>query len=169
MEFISTYISGTEDYLERAFYYFFGSAFILPGADIQNTEYINGELFFSVLGGFQSGWESAVLFALLLSMVFSIFFGLRNFAMKFLLISFFVDVLIHLIFRLGLSEAYIFQGNYMFIWPLILGIGYKKWSETKLKNYFQMIILLLFFLILKANFNVLCELYAFGVSHYPAN
>lgn len=156
----------SNSFFSDAFHYFFGSIFIIPSVEAGELKYINGENFMSVIGSAHSYFESALLVLLLVLFSFIIIKNIRLKIIQFCLLFFAVDVFIHLIMKLGLSEAYIFSGNYAFLFPIILGASAMN-SKSWLEKNFQISAITIIALLLFFNLQELYHLYNFGVEFYP--
>lgn len=156
----------SNSFFSDAFHYFFGSIFIIPSVEAGELKYINGENFMSVIGSAHSYFESALLVLLLVLFSFIIIKNIRLKIIQFCLSFFVVDVFIHLIMKLGLSEAYIFSGNYAFLFPIILGASAMN-SKSWLEKNFQISAITIIALLLFFNLQELYHLYNFGVEFYP--
>lgn len=156
----------SNSFFSDAFHYFFGSIFIIPSVEAGELKYINGENFMSVIGSAHSYFESALLVLLLVLFSFIIIKNIRLKIIQFCLLFFAVDVFIHLIMKLGLSEAYIFSGNYAFLFPIILGASAMN-SKSWLEKNFQIPAITIIALLLFFNLQELYHLYNFGVEFYP--
>ena len=156
----------SNSFFSDAFHYFFGSIFIIPSVEAGELKYINGENFMSVVGSAHSYFESALLVLLLVLFSFIIIKNIRLKIIQFCLLFFAVDVFIHLIMKLGLSEAYIFSGNYAFLFPIILGASAMN-SKSWLEKNFQIPAITIIALLLFFNLQELHHLYNFGVEFYP--
>ena len=67
-------------------------------------------------------WLPYVMIATLLVMIiWSYVKNFKNKLVQILMISFFVDILIHCILKFGLHTSYIYGGHFVFVYPLLLG------------------------------------------------
>lgn len=131
--------------------YFLGSPFLIPKPTLSTISYTDGSAMTAILGEHFSMVDFFVLLSILASFIFLIILNLQHKIIQLLLLSFSVDILIHLVFGLGLSEAYIFAGNYSFIFPLILGFSFKKLKNRAHQKIFIYWFLFLFALQIRSN------------------
>jgi hypothetical protein len=164
--FISTHSNVKKDYLRNLIDYFLGSSFLIPNPHIGNVNYIDGSRFNVIVGKHFTIAEVIILILWIVCLIFIIVNNFSNKNIQFLMLLFFVDVFIHRVFGLGFQEAYIFFGNYSFIWPIIIGIGYQSLRSKFEKNFFIFCLILFSVLFLVLNIQTLFTLYHFGANYY---
>lgn len=167
LSFMKSHLYGPSFDFSYYFQFFLGSVFVIPRVVTTRILYIDGSSIDAVIGGSYSAIFPNVLFySLFLFLVFIVLKNRSNIWMRFLIVSFLVDIVIHVVFGLGIHEAYIFTGNYAFIFPIIFGIGFKNISSLKFRKLYVGI--LMFFLVGFAilNSRSLYELYHFALYFY---
>lgn len=147
--------------------YFLGSSFLIPNIKISDIYYIDGTKIDAVVGQYFSDLELLFFLILISTMFISIVKNLRNKVVQILLLCFLVDIFIHLVVGLGLREAYVFSGNYAFIFPIIMGISYQSIINRKYKRLYLYSLAILFLFSFVMNINVLLKLYQFALDFYP--
>mgnify|MGYP003440654372 CR=1 FL=1 len=125
-------MTNSNDFLKELFYFFWGSIFIIPKVSIIYDYYINGELFYHVIGNYQDFAQSLLLVFITIVISYIVIKNWRVRLVKILLGLFSIDFFIFGILGFGLHEAYIFPGNYQFVFPLLLGVHF---TQHRLTNY----------------------------------
>lgn len=167
LSFMKTHLYGPSFDFSYYFQFFLGGSFVIPRVVTTRILYIDGSSIDAVIGGSYSSLLPNLLFYSLF--LFLVFIVLKNRTKKwiqFLSLSFLVDIFIHVICGLGIHEAYIFSGNYAFIFPLVLGIGFQNVSSDKFKKLYIAILLLFFAGFSILNIQALYELFQFGIYFY---
>ncbi len=166
----SQFLTSGDSWIKSVFYNFFGGSAIFPDLKISDFNYENLELIKTINGTYPISLLKIVTTAILMVLILgSALYNFRNILVKMLIFSFSVDILIHVIFKLGLNEAYIFGGNFVFIYPLLIGFTIKKLPNKKLQQSFIILLLIMFVAISVLNFRGLTEIYQFGNQYYPKN
>ncbi len=68
---------------------------------------------------------------LLAMIILSMIVNYKNKAVKFLALAFLIDVVIHAVFKVGITEGYIYGGNWIFVIPLLIGWLYHSFIYKK--------------------------------------
>lgn len=166
LTFISSHAESKGDFLHNVINYFFGSSFLIPNINIAKINYINGEPIIAVIGTYHHRLNLIILSILLIAFILIIGRNYKDKIIQFLILSYSIDLFIHVIYGLGLREAYIFSGNYSFIWPIIIGIGFKNISKTENQKYYILFFSLIFSYIFIKNVQSLEILKVFGINFY---
>lgn len=141
---------------------------MIPGLAVHKIKYIDGSNFNAVLGSYHIVFYAVLLGILAFLLLMVILKNWINQLIKFLLLSFLVDIVLHIVIGLGAKEAYIFAGNYSFIFPIIIGIGYQN-AMSKSKSYARIyltVFSLIFLVFTFKNIISLFSLYNFGCLFY---
>lgn len=100
-------------------------------------------------------------------MLWSYVKNFRNRWVQMVMISFFVDVLIHCVLKFGLHTSYIYGGHFIFVVPLILGwLFYAYRNSTKMISIFYGILLIVMIYLLLNNISRMQEFFIFLESFY---
>lgn len=93
---------------------------------------------------------------LLLMIVWSYVKNFKNKLVQILMISFFVDILIHCILKFGLHTSYIYGGHFVFVYPLLLGwLFFTYKNSPKITTFlFASVCLMSFYLVLNNIFRM---------------
>ena len=106
----------------------------------------------------------ASIFGLIL---WSYFKNFRNKFVQILMISFFVDIIIHCILQFGLKTGYIYGAHYIFIVPLLLGWFFHAYRKSpKILSLLMVVVLILTMYIFINNFFRMKEFFAFLETFY---
>ncbi|MPM79448.1 hypothetical protein SDC9_126482 [bioreactor metagenome] len=109
-----------------------------------------------------------IFIALVLVLVFWAYFkNFKNKLVQVLMISFFVDIIIHCVLKFGLHTSYIYGGHFIFVVPLMMGwlfYSYKN-SPKMLSFLFVTVSFLLFYLGIN-NFLRMEEFFTFLNQYY---
>lgn len=162
MQFIQ---SGT-DYFSDIFYLFLGGAMVFPNLEIQNINYENQEMINIIIAQYPDLFSIKTLLIsnVLFLIIFSVAKNMRNQNIYPLLIFFSFDIFIHAIMRFSLNEAQIFGGNFIFIYPILIGFLLKN---TKYSNLITIHLVLISIGIYFVNFHDLFFISEFGKTFYP--
>ncbi|MGV4414554.1 DUF6080 domain-containing protein [Chryseobacterium sp. T1] len=146
--------------------YFLASPFLIPKAKISQIDYIDGTKMYAVVGEYFSFPELLVLVVLGIAIFLIICVNIKKKIVQILLLCFLVDIFIHVIWGLGISEAYIFFGNFSFILPIIIGIGYQSIDDEFYRKVYVIGLLIMSGVCLFLNIRTLTTLYNFGLNYY---
>ena len=135
--------------------WFFGGNMLFSRYEIrdyhnaQKTFYFKA-LFMETYSSFWNYFFVALIFGLLF---WSYFKNFKNKLVQVLMISFFVDIVIHCILKFGLHTSYIYGGHFVFVVPLMLG-----WLFFAYKNHPKVLSFL---------FSILCICFVyFGINNF---
>jgi hypothetical protein len=137
--------------------WFFGGNILFSGFEIRDYHNTKGFYYKALFMEVYHSWIPYIFVLVLLFLVFWSYF--RNFKNKFvqiLMISLFVDIIIHCILKFGLHTSYIYGGHFVFVFPLMIGwlfYSYKN-SPKVLSLLFSTVVILLFYLALNNIFRM---------------
>lgn len=157
------HIGNVNDYLQ----YFFGSIFVIPNPVISQIPYVDGNLMNAVVGGYHKDFYNVLLIILFIFFLFIVLKNRKHKVIQFVMLSFCIDIFIHCIIGLGIKEAYIFSGNYAFVFPIITGVGYQSLQSVKYRNVYFCGLGILFLVFFVMNIKAVLALYQFGLNFYP--
>lgn len=148
--------------------YFFGGNILFPSFIIRNKHNMKGFHFKGLLMDVYSSWVPYVFISILLILIFWSYF--KNFKNKFvqiLMISFFVDIVIHCLMRFGLHTSYIYGGHFVFIYPLLLGwLFYSYKSSPKTLSFLTITLGILFVYLSLNNYVRMMDFFWFLNQYY---
>lgn len=148
--------------------YFFGGNILFPSFIIRNKHNMEGFNFKGLFMDVYTSWIPYIFISLLLILILWSYF--KNFKSKFvqiLMISFFIDIIIHCIMRFGLHTSYIYGGHFVFVYPLLLGwLFYSYKSSPKILSFLTVIIGLLFTYLAFNNYLRMTEFFWFLNQYY---
>ncbi|SHL39517.1 DUF6080 domain-containing protein [Chryseobacterium polytrichastri] len=148
--------------------YFFGGNILFPSFIIRNKNNMKGFDFKALLMDTYTSWLPYVFILILLILVFWSY--IKNFKNKFvqiLMISFFIDIIIHCIMKFGLHTAYIYGGHFVFVYPLLLGwLFYSYKSFPKILSFLTVTVSILFVYLLLNNYVRMTEFFWFLNQYY---
>ncbi len=102
--------------------WFIGGNMLFPGFVIRDYHNKKGFEFKAI---FMDVYDSWIPYVFVAAVVFlSIWSYVKNFKNKFvqiLMVSFFVDIIIHCVLKFGLHTSYIYGGHFVFVFPLLIG------------------------------------------------
>lgn len=100
-------------------------------------------------------------------MLWSYVKNFRNRWVQMVMISFFVDVLIHCVLKFGLHTSYIYGGHFIFVVPMMVGwLFYAYRNSTKMISIFYGILLIVMIYLLLNNIFRMQEFFIFLESFY---
>ncbi len=102
--------------------YFFGGNILFSDFIIRNKHNMKGFHFKAILMDVYSSWIPYIFIAILLALIsWSYYKNFKNKLVQMLMISFFVDIIIHCFMKFGLHTAFIYGGHFVFVYPLLIG------------------------------------------------
>ncbi len=90
--------------------------------------------------------------AVLVLVFWSYFKNFKNKFVQILMLSFFVDIIIHCVLKFGLHTSYIYGGHFIFVVPMMLGwlfFGYK--NSPKMLSFLTVFVGILFVFLIANN------------------
>jgi hypothetical protein len=90
--------------------------------------------------------------AVLVLVFWSYFKNFKNKFVQILMLSFFVDIIIHCVLKFGLHTSYIYGGHFIFVVPMMLGwlfFGYK--NSPKMLSFLTVFVGILFVFLVANN------------------
>jgi hypothetical protein len=148
--------------------YFFGGNILFPSFIIRNKNNMHGFDFKGLFMNVYSSWIPYVFISILLILIlWSYFKNFRNKFVQILMISFFIDIIIHCIMRFGLHTSYIYGGHFVFVYPLLLGwLFYSYRSSPKILSFLTAILGFLFTYLAFNNYLRMTEFFWFLNQYY---
>lgn len=148
--------------------YFFGGNILFSSFFIREKHNMKRFYFKAVFMEVYSSLFSYVFIGLILSLIlWSYFKNFKNKLVQILMLSFFVDILIHCIFRFGLHTSYIYGGHFIFVYPFMIGwlfFAYKNSPKT-MSLLLSVIGILCIFLLLN-NYHRMIDFFSFLNQYY---
>lgn len=122
------FLGSGEHYFSDVFYLFLGGSVVFPDLAIEPFHYENREVIQIIVAQYPSLFsiKTLIIANVLGIMIFSVVRHWRDRNIQAVLLLFSVDIIIHCILGLGLSEAQIFGGNYIFIYPILMAYTLKN-------------------------------------------
>lgn len=150
------FLGSGEHYFFDVFYLFLGGSVVFPDLAIEPFHYENREVIQIIVAQYPSLFsiKTLIIANVLGIMVFSVVRHWRDNNIQAVLLLFGVDIVIHCIFRLGLNEAQIFGGNYIFIYPILMAYTLRnpRFSRVVMGNLILLGILIYYSNILDLKF-----------------
>ena len=78
-----------------------------------------------IVGGYDSFLQPALLMILYVVSLASAWVNRRHVLVKLMGVMFLVDAVIHFVIRWGITECQLYGGHWMYILPLLLGLGFR--------------------------------------------
>lgn len=148
--------------------YFLGGNILFPSFFIREKHNMKGFYFKAVFMEVYSSLFSYVFIGIILALIlWSYFKNFKNRLVQVLMLSFFVDILIHCIFRFGLHTSYIYGGHFIFVYPFMLGwlfFAYK--NSPKTMSLLLSIIGILCVYLLLNNYHRMIDFFSFLNQYY---
>lgn len=102
--------------------YFFGGNILFPSFFIREKHNMKGFYYKAIFMEVYSTAFSYIFIGIILGLIlWSYAKNFNNKLVQIMTLSFFVDIIIHCIFRFGLHTSYIYGGHFVFIYPMMLG------------------------------------------------
>ncbi len=148
--------------------WFFGGNILFSGYEIRDYHNKKG---FQYKALFMEVYDSLFSYLFVAAILILIFWSyLRNFRNKFvqiLMISFFVDILIHCILKFGLHTSYIYGGHFVFVFPLLIGWLFSSYKNSpKMLSFLYVSVSVLFFYLMMNNLFRMGEFFEFLNRYY---
>ncbi|MBB4806773.1 hypothetical protein HNP38_002069 [Chryseobacterium defluvii] len=148
--------------------YFFGGNILFSNFIVRDRHNMNGFEYKGLVMDVYSSWIPYVFISILLILVLWGYF--RNFStqlVQIIMISFFVDIIIHCVMRFGLHTSYIYGAHFIFAYPLLLGwLYYSYRSFPKMLSFLTAILGVLFIYLAVNNFIRMTEFFHFINQYY---
>ncbi len=148
--------------------WFLGGNMLFPGfvlRDYHNKKGFEYKALF--MDTYSSAFSYVFVGLIVVLMLWSYVKNFRNRWVQMVMISFFVDVLIHCVLKFGLHTSYIYGGHFIFVVPLMLGwLFYAYRNSTKMISIFYGILLIVMIYLLLNNIFRMQEFFIFLESFY---
>lgn len=164
----SQFLVSGEQYISDIFYLFLGGSVVFPNIEIHNLPYENKESIIGLIATYPNfiSIKSFIIFNVLILLLTSAIIYFRNKLVFSLLLFFSIDIFIHCILKFGLNESQIFGGNFIAIYPLLMGYLLKNQSRN---HIFFLYLFILGVAIYFCNFQDLYKIADFAKTFYPKN
>lgn len=130
--------------------FFFGGNILFPSFIISDKHNMKGFDFKGIYMELYSSVFSYIFIAILLLLIsWSYYKNFKNKWVQILMISFFIDIIIHCLMRFGLHTSYIYGGHFVFVYPLLIGWLFYAYRSSPRALFILMFIvgILLFYLL----------------------
>lgn len=148
--------------------FFFGGNILFPSFIISDKNNMKG---FAYKGLFMDTYSSLAPYIfvgiILFLLCWSYWKNFKNNLVQIIVISFFIDILIHCFMRFGLHTSYIYGGHFIFVYPLLLGwLFYSYRSAPKTLSFLALTTSILFVYLLINNIIRMSEFFWFLNTYY---
>ena len=148
--------------------WFFGGNMLFSGFVIRDYHNKKGFEYKALFMDVYTSWIPYVFVgAVLLLVLWSFIKNFKNKFVQILMISLFVDIVIHCILKFGLHTSYIYGGHFIFVVPLLIGwlfYGYK--DSPKIISFLYVTVSILFFYLAINNMFRMGEFFNFLEMYY---
>ena len=148
--------------------WFFGGNMLFSGFVIRDYHNKKGFEYKALFMDVFTSWIPYVFVgAVLLLVLWSFIKNFKNKFVQILMISLFVDIVIHCILKFGLHTSYIYGGHFIFVVPLLIGwlfYGYK--DSPKIISFLYVTVSVLFFYLIINNIFRMTEFFEFLEMYY---
>ncbi|KIA90255.1 hypothetical protein OA86_06165 [Kaistella jeonii] len=137
--------------------WFFGGNVLFSSFEIRDYHNTKGFYYKALFMEVYHSWIPYIFVSVLILLVFwSYFKNFKNKLVQVLMISLFVDIIIHCILKFGLHTSYIYGGHFVFVFPLMIGwLFYSYKNNPKILSLlFSTVVILLFYLALNNIFRM---------------
>lgn len=137
--------------------WFFGGNVLFSDFAIRDYHNKKGFFYKALFMEVYHSWIPYVFVSVLLLLVFwSYFRNFKNKLVQVLMISLFLDIIIHCVLKFGLHTSYIYGGHFVFVFPLMIGwLFYSYKNNPKILSLlFSTVVILLFYLALNNIFRM---------------
>lgn len=148
--------------------WFLGGNMLLAGFELRDYHNKKG---FEYKALFMDVYDSWVPYffvaAILIVLIWSYCRNLKQKMVQILMLSFLLDIAIHVVFKFGLHTSYIYGGHFVFVFPLMLGWLFHSYrNNPKVMSSLYFFTLLLFFYLLLNNIFRMSEFFIFLDQYY---
>lgn len=148
--------------------FFLGGNILFPSFIIRDKHNMKGFDYKALIMDVYSSWIPYVFISIILT--FTIWSYIRNFKNKLvqvLMISFFIDIIIHCIMKFGLHTSYIYGAHFVFVFPLLLGwLFYSYRSSPKILSFLMVTTGILLLYLSINNYFRMTEFFQFMNQYY---
>lgn len=148
--------------------YFFGGNVLFSNFIIRDKHSPQGFDYKALVMDAYTSWAPYLFVsALLILIVVSYIKNFKNKLVQVIMISFFLDVIIHCVMKFGLHTAYIYGGHFVFVYPLLLGwLFYTYRKSPKHLSFLMVVFGILFTYLVINNYIRMTEFFFFMNQYY---
>lgn len=149
--------------------WFLGGNMLFSSFEIRDYHNNKKDFFYKAL--FMEVYPIWIPYTIVVAMMILVFWSyFRNFKNKFvqiLMISFFVDIIIHCVLKFGLHTSYIYGGHFVFVFPLMIGwLFYSYQKSPKILTFLYVIVSFLMTYLILNNLFRMEEFFQFLDQYY---
>ncbi|WP_228401619.1 DUF6080 domain-containing protein [Chryseobacterium sp. PMSZPI] len=148
--------------------FFFGGNILFPSFIISDKHNMKGFNFKGLYMDLYSSTFSYISVAVILILIsWSYYKNFKNKWVQIIMISFFIDIIIHCVMRFGLHTSYIYGGHFIFVYPLLIGwLFYAYRLSPKTISFLTVIVGILLVYLLGNNWYRMSEFFWFLETYY---
>ena len=150
-----------QEYIQTVLSQFFGSSMLLP----KFTLYVDKGEVLTKLINYTSVWQYTIVILVLFIIAWSIVSNRKVILVQFVVVNLIIDIILHVFFKYGLWESFIYAGQWVFCIPILIGWLIKRQKNSS-KRVILGVLIPIILTIAVNNYFRLYELYLFGVEHY---
>lgn len=153
---------------DMVYSWFFGGNLLFSNFIIRDYHNQAGFKYKALFMDVYSSVAPYIFISLLLILVFwSYVKNFKNSLVQILMLSFFVDIIIHCVLKFGLHTSYIYGGHFVFVYPLMLGwLFYSYKNSPKILTFLMALLSILFVYLVTNNLYRLEEFFYFLNQYY---
>lgn len=143
--------------------WFFGGNMLFSGFEVRDYHNKKGFEYKALFMEVYTSWIPYIFVSAVLILVFwSYIKNFKNKLVQVLMISFFVDIIIHCILKFGLHTSYIYGGHFIFVVPLLIGwLFYNYQNSPKILSFLYSTVWILFIYLVLNNLFRMEEFFVF--------
>ncbi|MGV8915877.1 MAG: DUF6080 domain-containing protein [Kaistella sp.] len=148
--------------------WFFGGNILFAGYELRDYHSKKGFMFKALFLDVYQSWIPYVFVAMMVLLLgWSYFKNFKNKFVQILMLSFFVDVLIHCVLKFGLHTSYIYGGHFIFVFPLMIGWLFSSYKNSpKILSGIYVLVSLMFAFLIMNNIFRMEEFFVFLEKYY---
>ncbi|WP_246008743.1 DUF6080 domain-containing protein [Chryseobacterium lactis] len=148
--------------------FFFGGNILFPSFILSDKHNMQGFAFKGLYMDLYSSVFSYLFIGIILILIsWSYLKNFKNKWVQVIMISFFIDIVIHCMMRFGLHTSYIYGGHFVFVYPLMLGwLFYAYAGSAKILSFLTVTVSILFVYLLANNWFRMSEFFWFMETYY---
>jgi len=158
------YTVSVSNYLRNVFDFFWGSSFLYPPI---SAEFVRTFYQIAIMPDyFEHIWEYIVITSVGLFVITSVILNYKNKYVQILSLYFLCDIVLHLIVKYGIDEAFLYSGHWFYLVPLLLGWLYIAIPQ-KYRKYYTLVLGTLTILIITNNLIRQADFIKLALDNFP--
>ncbi|NDW08164.1 DUF6080 domain-containing protein [Dysgonomonas sp. 520] len=165
-------ISSSEVYIENSyikniFHFFMGASILYPELYVEHGTVLNTTMDMICLDSYHYLFQYLFVGIVYAIVFFAIIKGFKNKYILFILLLLGVDVFLHIVFKFGFRDYFIYGGHWVYCIPLLLGWTYKLLKNKRQQQIYWFLACILVAVLFINNLWSISRLIELGIAYYP--